>query len=187
MANTDISICSNALLRLGDAPISSFNESNDRSRLARNTYLSMRDAVLARHPWNCATRRVVLSPDATAPAFDWEARFLLPADCLRILSVGERGEGDDYEVEDGYILMDGDTCRLRYVYRAPEAKWDPLLVESMTEAMRRVFAYPLTGGQNMEATIFQIADEIVRAARAVDGQENPPEMLGNEGMFSAGF
>lgn len=185
---TDISICSNALLRLGDAPISSFSESSDRARLASNNYPSMRDALLSGHPWNFAVKRVVLSPDETAPAFGYSHRFLLPATCLRVLSIGEEGERPaDYQVEDGYLLMNSTTCKLRYIYRAPEVQWSPLFVESMTEAMRRLFAYPITAGQGMESIIFQIADAILRKARAVDGQENPPETFGDEGLFNAGF
>ncbi|MEK9796979.1 MAG: hypothetical protein VW713_09580, partial [Alphaproteobacteria bacterium] len=87
-----VSICSNALLLLGDAPISSFDEDNDRTRLVANLYSAKRDRVLRAHPWNCATKREVLSPDATAPAFDWANRFLLPGDWLRTLSVGLAGE-----------------------------------------------------------------------------------------------
>lgn len=188
MSTTDVSICSNALLRLGDAPFSSFNESGDRVTLARNTYPSMRDALLGTHPWNFATKRAVLSPDETAPAFEYSARFLLPGGCLRVLSVSTSTNArPDYIIEDGYVLMDADECRLRYIYRAPEAKWDALFVEYMTEAMRRIFAYPITGGQSLEANILAIAEEFGRKARAVDGQENPPETVGDEALFNAGL
>ena len=36
--NSAVSICSNALLLLGDRPISSFSENNDRTRLVANIY-----------------------------------------------------------------------------------------------------------------------------------------------------
>ena len=184
---TDVSICSNALLRLGDQPINSLIEENDRARLASNTYPSVRDALLRGHPWNCAIKRVILSPDLTAPAYGWSQRFLLPGDFIRLLSVGESGGHDDYELEDGYILMDESVCYLRYLYRAPESKWDALLVEAATESMRRVFAFPITTSSSAEANAYNIVQAVLKQARAVDAQENPPETFGDEAMFRAGF
>lgn len=183
---TDVSICSNALLRLGDQPINSLSEENDRARLASNTYPSVRDALLRGHPWNCAIKRVILSPDLTAPAYGWSQRFLLPGDFIRLLSVGEDGPAD-YELEDGYILMDESVCYLRYVYRVSEVKWDALLVEAATESMRRVFALPITTSASAEANAYNIVQAVLKQARAVDAQENPPETFGDEAMYRAGF
>jgi hypothetical protein len=47
---TDVSICSNALLMLGDGPISDFTTVNDRTRLCANLFPQVRDAVLRSHP-----------------------------------------------------------------------------------------------------------------------------------------
>src|SRR3546814_19099578 len=72
---TEVSICSNALLRLGADPINSFDEADnfgsniERARLCANLWPNVRRQVIRSHPWNCATTRVVLSPDAAAPAF----------------------------------------------------------------------------------------------------------------------
>jgi len=75
---TSVSICSNALLRLGAQTIASLSESNDRARLAANLYETVRDSTLRSHPWNCAVKRVVLAPDTDVPAFDFAAQFTLP-------------------------------------------------------------------------------------------------------------
>src|SRR5690348_6919352 len=99
---TDVSICSNALLMLGDSSIADFNEDNDRARLASNLFPQVRDAVLRLHPWNCAVKRTVLAPDATTPpevAIDWTYQFTLPDDWVRTLQVGAYGEEDDHRSE----------------------------------------------------------------------------------------
>ena len=59
---TAVSICSNALLMLGDNPINSFDESAtpgglDRARIADNLWPSTRNSILRSHPWNCAIKR----------------------------------------------------------------------------------------------------------------------------------
>ena len=70
--------------------------------------------MLRAHPWNCAIKRVILSPDVEMPAFGYTYQFTLPADWIRTLSVGEYGEEIDRS-EDG-IVADTDTLKLRYVF-----------------------------------------------------------------------
>lgn len=184
---TAVSICSNALLMLGDKPINSFDENTDRCRLAKNLYPNIRDYILRSHPWNCAIKRVALSPDATAPDFDYAYRFLKPGDWLRTLSVGEQGCAPEYLMEGDYILCDSNVLRLRYIFRQDEAKWDAMLVHCAQMVMREVFAYPITASTSLEALINQVLDPILKRARAVDGQEDPPQTFGNESMFESGF
>jgi hypothetical protein len=183
-----VTICSNALLMLGDKPINSFDEQSDRATLAANLYPSVRDFILRSHPWKCATTRVVLSPDATAPSFDYSYRFQLPGDCLRVLSVGTLKCPDDYEQEGQYLLMDVSACYLRYIYRNDvEETWDPMLVQAMTESMRRVFAYGVTASTSLEQLLLGVAADVLKQARAADGQVNPPEEFGSESLYEAGF
>jgi len=109
---TPVSICSNALLMLGDTPISSFDGSTKVASLADALYDSTRDSILRVHPWNCAVKRVTLNPDAEAPAFDFARQFTLPGDFLRTLQVGDRAARPDFRHEGRRILCsakEGDT------------------------------------------------------------------------------
>ena len=176
-----VEICSNALLLLGDKPISDFSENNDRTRIVSNIYAMKRDKVLRLNDWKCAIKRVILSPDATAPAFEWGYRYLLPADWLRTLSVGpSTPDQDDYEQEGRYLLMDLSSCYLRYVYRnEDESTWDALLIDAMTQVMVAALTYPITKSTSKQATEEEIVRDVLKTARAVDGQDNPPETLGD--------
>ncbi|EBA0378294.1 hypothetical protein FIX59_23640, partial [Salmonella enterica] len=64
---SSVSICSNALLALGAHPINDFDEDTDHARLCANLYPTVRNKLLRSHPWNCAIKRVVLSPVSAAP------------------------------------------------------------------------------------------------------------------------
>lgn len=179
-SNSAVSICSNALLLIGDKPIDSFGVDNDRTRLVANLYNYKRDRVLRAHPWNSATKRVVLSPDEVSPAFDWRYQFSLPGDWLRTLSVGLDGESDDYAIEGRKILMNTNTCRLRYVFRnTVESTWDALLVEAMTQVMVAALTYAITKSTSKQATEEEIVKRVLKEARATDGMEVPPETLGD--------
>lgn len=175
-----VSICSNALLMLGDKPIDSFDVDNDRTRLVANLYESMRDAMLRGHPWNCAGKRVILSPDTMTPAFGWAYQFTLPDDWLRTRSVGEDGAPDDYLIEGRMILMNSNVCRLVYTFRNNvESTWDALLINCMTKAMVASLAYAVTKSTTKQASDEEIVKQVLKQARAVDGQENPAETLGD--------
>lgn len=185
---TAVSICSNALLMLGDTPINSLEDGSERARLASNLWPQLRDYVLRSHPWNCATKRVVLSPEATAPEFDFSYSFLLPGDWLRVLQIGERGERPEYQIESGKILMHQSVCKLRYVWRNDNpATWDSLLVHAMTLVMKAAFAYPVTQAGSIEQLAQQVLQPLLKEARAVDGQEDDVDYMDDSPMYAAGF
>ena len=176
-----IAICSNALLLLGDSPISSFDENNDRTRLVANLYEMKRDKVLRLNDWKCAQKRVILSPDATAPEFEWAYRFALPGDWLRTVFVGAtRNTADDYRREGRWLLMDREVCYLTYTWRnEDEGTWDPDLIEAMTQVMVATLAYPITKSTSKQATEEEIVRDVLKFSRALDSQDDPGESLGD--------
>ena len=183
-----VAICSDALLMLGDNPIAAFDEPTDRARLASNLWPRVRDYVLRSHPWNCAVRRVILSPELMAPAFDYGSRFLLPDDYLRVLSVGREGERPRYRVESGSIVMDGNTCALRYIWRNDQPdSYDAMLAHALTACMRTVFSYGITQSTSLEQLLQQVMAPILKQARAVDGSEDEPEALDHAPLYEARF
>ena len=66
---TEVSICSNALRRLGDDPITSLTDDTERARLCNSFYTDARDAVLRCHPWNFAITRTSLAQLSDTPAY----------------------------------------------------------------------------------------------------------------------
>lgn len=185
---TKVSICSNALLLLGAKTINSLSEDSDRALLASNLYDSVRDDLLRSHPWNCAVKRVVLAPDAETPAFDYTAQYILPADWLRTLSVGQEGYEVDYKHEAGKILAGGTSVALRYIFRnVNEATWDGMLVRAMELKMASEMAYPITQSAAMADMMNNKLQFHMKQARAVDGQDDPPQTLGDFGLLNSRF
>lgn len=185
---TGVSICSNALLMLGAQTINDFNEPVDRAKIAANLYPTIRDDLLRSHPWNCTIKRALLAPDATPPAFGYDNQFELPADFLRALEVGQSGYQIDYLVEGRSILANATSVELRYVYLNPvENTWDAGLVALLTLAMAAAMAYPITQSAALQATMEQKLVMAKKVARAVDGQEDPPQTLGDERLYASRF
>lgn len=186
MSATQVSICSNALLMLGAKTISAIDEDSDRATIASNLYESTRDAVLRSHPWNCAVKRVVLAADVTAPPFDYSAQFSIPSDCLRILQVGEEDEDVDYRLESGKLLASGTSLALRYIWRnTTESTWDAMLVKAMEMHMAAAMAYPITMSAAKEELQARKLADFMKQCRAVDGQDDPAQQLGDERLMNA--
>lgn len=187
---TGVSICSNALLMLGAQTINDFNDqlNLDRAKLCANLYPTVRDDMLRQHPWNCCIKRIVLAPDAAAPAFGYEHSFELPDDFMRVLEVGTAGQQIDYLVEGRSIQADTTVLELRYVFRNEvESTWDSSLVKLVTLAMAAVLAYPVTQSAALQQALGQELEQEKRRARAVDGQEDPPQTLGDERLLASRF
>lgn len=177
---TKVSICSNALLMLGAKTINSLSEDSDRSQLASNLYNSVRDELLRSHPWNCAVKRVILAPDTEAPTYDYTAQYTLPGDWLRTLSVGQEGYEVDYKHEAGKILAGGTSLPLRYIFRNDnEATWDGMLVRAMEIKMAAAMAYSITQSAAMRDSMNEELRFHMKQARAVDGQDDPPQTMGD--------
>ena len=187
---TGVSICSNALLMLGAQTINDFADqlNLDRAKLCANLYPTVRDDMLRSHPWNCAIKRAVLAPDAVAPAFGYTHSFELPADFMRVLEVGTNGSQIDYLVEGRTIQADTTVLELRYVFRNEvENTWDAHLVKLVTLAMAAALAYPVTQSSALQQSFEQKLEMTLKRARAVDGQEDPPQALGDERLLRARF
>lgn len=189
-----VSICSNALLRLGAKPINSFEEADQtdgliRARLCSNLWPTVRDDVLRGHPWNCCKARVILSPDTTPPAFGYSSRFVLPGDWLRTLGNGQYENDEfEFEIEGRYILADTNVMNLRYIFRNENvASWDSLLVSTMESAMEAALAYPITKSTSKEELCIRKFMDKIKQARAVDGQEETPPTVGDFPFLSARY
>jgi hypothetical protein len=184
--STPVGICSRALQLLGAKTISALDEDSDRAQLASNLYDSTRDDLLRSHPWNCAVKRVALAPDVAVPEFGYSAQFTLPADCLRILQVGDDDEDVDYKLESGKIMASGTVLNLRYIWKnTSESTWDAMLVKAMELKMAAAMAYPITMSASMAQVQQELLERHMKRCRAVDGQDDPPQQFGNERLLTA--
>ena len=77
MAQTDINICSQALVLLGADPISNFNES-DAARTCGLVYPTARDAALNEIPWRFTIVKEQLTRKTEKPIAGWENAFIIP-------------------------------------------------------------------------------------------------------------
>jgi len=139
--------------------------------------------VLRAHTWNCATKRVILAPLADAPAFDFAHQFSLPGDWLRTIQVGRKGCSIPYRTEGRRLLADVTQLPMVYIFRNEvEDTWDTNLVHVMELAVAAKIAYAVTTSSSMRDSMRDEFMRELKAAKAVDGQDDPPEEF-EEGSF----
>lgn len=173
-----VDICNSALNQIGASNIISLTEDSKAGRICNQRYEYVRDSVFRAHPWNCLITRRTLSPDSTAPMFEFDNAFTLPTDpyCLRVISL----DFHDiiHRIEGRRILCNEDTINLIYVGRVTDvAQYDMLLIESITAALAADIAYPLVGSTSLAQEMRAIYQEKIREARFVDATEGTPASI----------
>lgn len=181
-----VSICSNALLMVGAQTINSFDDDSDRALLVSNLWPTFRDSLLRKNYWNCAKKRVILSPETDAPAFDWAYKFTLPGDWVRTLAVGERGIPEEFEQEGRFILADSNVLRLSYISN-DVSQYDTELVNVMELGMAARIAYAITQSASLRDSYTAEYRDALKKAGALDGMDEPAQQLGDSPLLAARY
>ena len=186
-----VDIVNQALSALGEARIISLDDPGPAAELARSLYESVRDAEISRYCWNFARDRVRLPALGEAPAFGWRHQYLLPADCLRVLSAEPwpqalmddyiAGENRAWLVEGRNLLSDqGPPLNLIYLRRVEDpAFYPPVFVEVLAARLAVRLCERLTGSNSKRELALKEYELAARQARRLDAIQLPPQRPGD--------
>lgn len=185
MAQSVIDCCNSALQRVGAASILSLSDNSPEARACSVAYDSNRRDELRKHRWNFAIKRVVLTPDATAPAFDFKYQFTLPSDCLRVLRPNTPDL--DWQIEGRKILTnDSNTLYLRYIADIEDcAQWDASFYNVVAGALAIDICEKLTQSNQKKQLCAQLYADDVKMAKRVDAFESGPEEAPDDDWWMA--
>lgn len=168
---TDLSICNNALVQLGNEPLLNLTDTTKKAvRLCVQFYDQTVEEVLRAYNWNCATVRDTLTVDETAPAWGFNFRYALPADCLRV--IGFSSASVNWKIENGYILADSDGGEISYIKLITAADMDALLRSAVSARLAAYLAFPLTNSATVAKAMFDLYKEKLADAHTMDAFEN---------------
>jgi hypothetical protein len=187
--NSGLHICNLTMDLLNQETINQLDPpSNKSERLCARWYDQVRRATLRKHTWNFAIKRVSLAAMSEVPAFGYSAKFQLPTDYLRMVSIGERHEHEvDYEVENGELLLnESGPINLVYIYdHTTVAKFDPLFIEVFAVNLALRLAGKFGKSSNEKLELKGQAEDLMSEAEAVDGQERPPRKVNRSRLRQA--
>lgn len=175
MGITQTEIANRALIKLGDLTIIDVNADDEKAILIKNAWDSLRDDELRSHAWSFAIRRELLPALGHKPAWEYAHTYMLPADCLRVISAGDElgggvdyslydlSTGSKYKIEGRELLTDTPApLRLRYVSRIENtSQWDASFIECFACRLAAELAHKLIGS----STARQLAWQEYEAAR----------------------
>ncbi len=141
---------------------------------AFNVTVNAFDYTVSGTPTTPATGTITTT---TVPAHGYAYRHVLPSDLLRLLEVKDSAA---HRVENGSILSDDSTIKIKYIYQETDpAKYDKLLVSAITAAMGAEIAYPITRSHTAQEAEWKLYLEKLRLARSIDAQEDTPDEMGD--------
>lgn len=173
--SSKVEICNMGLALIGDAPIDSLSENNDRATVCNLFYDSTRDATLRAHPWGFAKQRKALALDAESPLFFWENQFTLPTEpyCLRVLGVDEDFPGQiPYSIEERNLLCDESAISILYIAQITDTGlFDSTFTDAFVARLAMSFALALTKKESMLSLAAKLYEIKIAEAQTVDGLE----------------
>jgi hypothetical protein len=179
-------VVNQALIRLGEKPITVINDDTRSGEAASDIYVAVYKEVQKNFAWNCLMKRGTPAESSPSSLYDFTYQYdlsnMTPAaeDVLRVLEINNE-EGYRWRVEGQNLFTDQQITSMRYIdYEDDEANWDPLLLEAVVARLAQRLAPRITGNLSRE----QIAGQdylmaLVSAAqvRAIEGQEDFNEII----------
>jgi hypothetical protein len=174
---SDISIASNALILIGDEPISSFAEPGAGATAATNLYQGTYGRVLAMHPWTFALKEIVLSRLSQEPdkAVNFRYAYRLPADHIRTWAMFPLNT--EYVVVGDLVYSNENRLYLRYVFQVEESELPPHFIKALEYALATDFAQLITENTSKSDFYESKFKSQVAAAMTIDSQGHPQQPI----------
>lgn len=201
MAATIVEIVNMALTRLGEGHIVSMSDNTKPAREANTIYQATKDALLAGYNWSFSKTRAILTATLTAPVFEYTLAYDLPADCLRVLFVGDYYVGlnladylgmpaELFTIEGRQILTDMGTItapstsnkiNIRYIKKEDDVtKFSANFTSALVAKLAESLAEPLTQSETKRARAEQTFKDEIKIAIRANAIELPPQHLADD-------
>lgn len=152
MAETDLDICVQALSRIGQTAIDSFEDGTPNSITCANTYPDFRLAMLNAYPWKFATAERQLAQLVEKP-LGFEFLYQLPAEALdapeALYSDTSKTRIKNYEIIGSKVKTNFPELFARFQVDVPENFWPPSYTIFVVEGYAAILAVPVTEEQSL--------------------------------------
>ena len=174
---TDVDIASNALLLIGDEPISSLTTGTGAGfEVAAAIYPETYKQVLSEHPWSFALKEQVLSQLTQTPddRTGYTYAYQIPTDLIRLWAIFEHG---NYVIIGDLLYSNSNSLMARYVYKVSETALPPYFVVPLQYKLASDFANSITESTS-KAEYYEAKYRVaISQARSIDSQGRPQEPI----------
>ena len=192
---SEVSVFSQALVRLGDDPISSFSE---LAPGLADLYPQIKENVETSHPWRFNTvKSQLLARTLTTPPTQYKYAYQLPPDMLTGLprtvwnspfNQGRSSQFTDFNIFEDKLLTSAEQILMDYQIKKVTDNFPPHVTELTIRAVMAVIAFAITDQQNVVDAAQLSAwgrpeDEgkggYSKVARRIDSQGHPSQAILN--------
>lgn len=171
---SDIDIASNALVRIGVPPISSFEEGGAAGQAASNLYEPTVRDLLSKTRWRFAAAKRQLAQLTAKPLNEWQYAYQLPSDMILIYKVVNN---DAYEIYEDKLYTNASTCEIDYLSRVSESLFPPYFQMVCEYKLASEFALIVTSNRPLSETYEMKYMEQLKQARFADSQGRPADAV----------
>lgn len=185
-----IELISNALILIGDAPISSLEDRGAGSIAASNLYENTYRGLLSEHMWRFAIKNAQLSRLAGEPTTPYKYAFQLPSDFIYLVRAGGKnnyGAIQDFEIYEDQVHCNYPELWVDYTYRVNEDKLPAWFVQTFEFLLASKLAIPVTGNSTRAQYYAGEYERQVRKARHADASERPNKVIQDNPFVTARY
>ena len=153
--DTDVSVCSAALILLGASKITSLKDTDDVSVACNSLYSNLKNSLLSSYQWSWSLKKRRLTQLSTDPLTEWDNAFVLPNDMLSgVLAVFETTGNTErpirygWEVYGNQLFTNLNTVYIDYQATVPEFKMPSYFIRLLQLAMAAELAIVITDQQS---------------------------------------
>lgn len=166
---TEVSICSNALILIGEEEITSLSEETREAQLCNALYGTTRDTLLQSHPWRFSLGQASLARLSATPEYDYKYAYQLPADMLRLIDV--EANAIKWDIFENRIYTDATEVKVIYQFRPGPEKFPAYFVNALQLQMATALAVSLSEDESKSDLFERRANRATRMARNIDSQQ----------------
>tara|TARA_R100001443_G_scaffold20616_1_gene32669 strand:+ start:1926 stop:2531 length:606 start_codon:yes stop_codon:yes gene_type:complete len=187
MATTKFTIATQSLLKIGGNPISSFAGNDRESIVVSNMYDDTKKSLLYYTFWNFATQKATVSALVeTITDASYKYVYQLPGDYIRVKGIFDASgtKHTDYSIEKNKVYANISPLNIEYIQNKDESEFPPFFTEVLIAKLAFEICEAVTGVGTLQDRLAQDYERKLKTAKTVDGQENPPRTLLDEGRLN---
>jgi hypothetical protein len=173
-----VDIANRALDILGQSAITALGSNEAGSAEIQRNFQSCFEEVARVIPFRCLTKRAALAASATAPEWQYDYAFPLPADCLALLDVykNETARSTDWILESNSILCNhAGPLYIRYTKQSDDPnEWDSLLQSAVAHRIAAEICETITTSTQKLQMVMAKYAAIMKVAGSRSSKESTP-------------
>ena len=191
--DTDVSICSQALLLLGSTSISSFSDGTAPASIAVVIYPKVKAQTLGMYPWSFSLTKTQLAQSASTPLSYWQYAYALPSDMVngaprKVFTSNNTNAPNltDYEIQGAELLSQEQSIYIDYQRDVDEPAMPAYFVQLLIYQMAWHLAEPVTDqttksdywkGVALGTPLESLRGGYFRQATVIDGSGQSSQVL----------